>query len=126
MRYFSSKKFWLPPYLMLVTEQDLDLLEGDCCLLPLDLQIISCICCLIRSIATTLPAPLGIMTSAYFLVGRQNSSKAGLTSVVYWCSTWARSLPRSSISLNTRLASLVSGSVSTNNLMLNISLMLGK
>ena len=63
----------------------------------------TCMCCLIRSIATTLPAPLGIMTSAYFLVGRQNSSKAGLTSVVYWCSTWARSLPRSSISLNTRL-----------------------
>ena len=110
-----------PYYLMLESEQDLDPVKGNSFLLPFDFQIMSwnirrmlvmseevfikqtCMCCLIRSKATTFSAPLGIMTSAYFFVGRQNSSKAGLTSVVYWCSTWARSLPRSSISLKARL-----------------------
>merc|ERR1712173_506972 len=71
----------------------------------------SCICCFIRSRATTFSAPLGIITSAYFLVGMQNSSKAGLTRVVYWWSTWTRSRPRSSISLRTLLASLVSACI---------------
>ena len=42
------------------------------------------ICCLMRSMATVFSAPLGTITSAYFLVGRQNSSKAGFTRVVYW------------------------------------------
>ena len=36
-----------------------------------------------RSMATVFSAPLGTITSAYFFVGRQNSSKAGFTSVVY-------------------------------------------
>ena len=40
-------------------------------------------CCLIRSMATVFSAPRGTITSAYFLVGRQNSSKAGFTRVVY-------------------------------------------
>ena len=41
-------------------------------------------CCDMRSMATVFSAPRGTITSAYFFVGRQNSSKAGLTSVVYW------------------------------------------
>ena len=60
-------------------------------------------CCFIRSRATTFSAPLGIITSAYFLVGRQNSSKAGLTRVVYWWRTCSSSLPLSEISRSTRL-----------------------
>ena len=92
----------------------------------------------IKSMATVFSAPRGTITSAYFFVGRQNSSKAGFTRVVYWegriiietwdfrslvenvfvfvCySTWSRtcsrSLPLSLISLITRLR----GSKSTPN-----------
>ena len=65
--------------------------------------LLTSICCLIRSRATTFSAPLGIITSAYFFVGIQNSSKAGLTRVVYWCNTCSRSRPRSDMSRNTRL-----------------------
>ncbi len=42
----------------------------------------SLMCCTIRLIATVFSAPRGIMTSAYFFVGKQNSSKAGLTN--FW------------------------------------------
>ena len=41
------------------------------------------------------------MTSACFLVGKQNSSKAGFTKLVYWKRTFSKSLPRSSMSRNT-------------------------
>ena len=61
------------------------------------------ICCLMRSIATTFSAPLGTITSAYFLVGMTNSSNAGLTREVYWWRTCSRSRPCSSISRKTRL-----------------------
>lgn len=41
------------------------------------------ICCTIKSIATWLSPPRGIMISAYFLVGRIKSSKAGFTNLEY-------------------------------------------
>ena len=44
----------------------------------------TCMCCEIRSMATVFSAPRGTITSAYFFVGKQNSSKAGFTRVVYW------------------------------------------
>ena len=44
----------------------------------------TCMCCDMRSMATVFSAPRGTITSAYFFVGRQNSSKAGFTRVVYW------------------------------------------
>ena len=46
-------------------------------------------------------APRGMMTSANFLVGRQNSSKAGFTELIYWLRTLSRVRPRSWISLVT-------------------------
>ena len=36
-------------------------------------------CCTIKDTATSLSLPRGMIISAYFFVGRQNSSKAGLT-----------------------------------------------
>merc|ERR1719454_2105906 len=101
---------------MLESDPDLDLdlhrpLEdslGDTSRDPLLLQIMSCICWDMRSMATVFSAPRGTITSAYFFVGRQNSSNAGFTRVVYWWRTCSRSLPLSLMSLITRLASLVS------------------
>ena len=43
----------------------------------------TCMCWDIKSMATVFSAPRGTITSAYFFVGRQNSSKAGFTRVVY-------------------------------------------
>jgi hypothetical protein len=42
------------------------------------------ICWTIKSIATWLSPPRGMIMSAYFLVGRIKSSKAGLTNLAYW------------------------------------------
>ena len=64
----------LPSAMMVVGETSLE---------PLFLQQMSCMCWEIRSMATVFSAPRGTITSAYFLVGRQNSSKAGFTRVVY-------------------------------------------
>lgn len=36
------------------------------------------------SIVPVLSAPRGMITSANFLVGKQNSSKAGFTVLIYW------------------------------------------
>jgi len=43
-----------------------------------------------------------MMTSANFLVGKQNSSKAGFTRSVYCFKIVSRSLSRSSMSLRTK------------------------
>merc|ERR1719507_255845 len=91
--------------------------------LPLRLCIISFMCWATNDIATVLSAPLGMITSACFFVGRQNSSNAGFTRVVYWCNTCSKSRPRSSISRKTLLANLVSASVSTNSFISNLSIM---
>ena len=103
---------------MLILPSDM-MVVGETSLEPLFLQQMSCMCWEMRSMATVFSAPLGTITSAYFLVGRQNSSKAGFTRVVYWghrlalghrrritcVSTCSRSLPRSRMSLITLLES---------------------
>lgn len=43
-------------------------------------------CCTIKSIATWLSPPRGMITSAYFFDGRTKSSKAGLTNFAYYTS----------------------------------------
>ena len=83
---------------------------------PADLKIKSWMCCLMRSMATVFSAPLGMITSAYFLVGIQNSSNAGLTREVYCSRTVSRSRPRSSMSLITRLVQIA------NKMLTNISI----
>ena len=67
------------------------------------INLVTWIYCWIRLRATVFSAPLGTMTSAHFLVGKQNSSNAGLTRSVYWANTCWRSLPLSAKSRSTRL-----------------------
>merc|ERR1712027_287377 len=83
-------------YLIMESELDLERVKGESPLLELFLaQMMSVMCCATRVMATVLSAPLGMMTSANFFVGRQNSSKAGLTRLVYCCKMCSRSLPLS-------------------------------
>jgi hypothetical protein len=49
-------------------------------------------CCVIKSMATWLSPPRGMITSAYFFDGRTKSSKAGLTNFAYYKSQHYRQL----------------------------------
>lgn len=50
------------------------------------------ICCTIKSMATWLSPPRGMITSAYFFDGRTKSSNAGLTNFAYYKSQYYKQL----------------------------------
>lgn len=122
-RIFCHTRFNIQIHRNRVSEFERDRAKGDpeLVFVPLLVSRMSWMCWTISFIATVFSTPRGMMTSANFLVGMQNSSNAGLTNVMYWCRTWSMFLPRSCMSRRTRRAKRVSASVSTKSFMWNMS-----